>query len=83
MMRLTVYMFQPGTTLETAIDSQKVEEKNFRQIDKIRLENSICYIQSPKQKKPKWVDFISSIADENLPPNLDPFRVGRSCNPSC
>lgn len=70
MMRLTVYMFQPGTTLETAIDSQKVEEKNFRQIDKIRLENSICYIQSPKQKKPKWVDFISSIADENLPPIL-------------
>lgn len=66
-MRLTVYMFQSGTTLETAIDSEKVKEKNFEQIDEIRLDNSICFIQTPRQKKPKWVGFIAPIAGSELP----------------
>lgn len=67
-MRLTVYMFQPGTTLETAIDSEKVKEKNFERINKLRLDQATCYVHRPKQKKPKWVNFIAPIAESKLPP---------------
>lgn len=60
-------MFQEGTQLADTVDGQKIQERGFSRVAGLELDNAELYVQTPKSKKPKWVDFITPVTSSGLP----------------